>query len=154
MRFSVRSLRGKQFPPAWHAAFLAMLPAIETHAKLAFRHLNAEARAAVVQEVVCNACAAFARLVELNKIELAYPSVLARFGVAQTRDGRTVGARLNVRNVSPSYCQREKGISMDRLDRFDKQDEAWLEVPLEDKHAGPAEVAAIVPAAVLNGEGQ
>jgi len=143
MSFSKEPCRGKKSAPAWHAAFLAMVPKIETHAKLAFRHLNTEARAEAVQEVICNACAAMARLVELNKIELAYPSVLARFGVAQTRDGRKVGGRLNVHDVSSPYCQREKGISIDRLDKFDKQDEAWLEVLLEDKHAGPAEVAAI-----------
>ncbi|MFH1265007.1 MAG: hypothetical protein ABIK89_04725 [Planctomycetota bacterium] len=30
--------------PAWHATFLAMLPTIKTHAKIAFRHLDPEAR--------------------------------------------------------------------------------------------------------------
>jgi hypothetical protein len=37
-----------------------------------------------------------------------YPSALARFGVAQTKDGRKVGGRLNVRDVSFPYCQRER----------------------------------------------
>jgi hypothetical protein len=143
MRYAKKSLRCKKSPPAWHQDFMAMVPKIETHAKLAFRHLGAEARAEAVQEVICNACAAFARLVELNKVESAYPSALARFGVAQTKDGRKVGGRLNVRDVSSPYCQREKGLTVDRLDKFDKQDEAWLEVLLEDRHAGPAEVAAM-----------
>mgnify|MGYP000685840832 CR=1 FL=1 len=31
-------------PPAWHPDFLEMLPAIETHAKVAFRNLDPEAR--------------------------------------------------------------------------------------------------------------
>jgi len=132
----------KKSPPDWHDAFVAMVPKIETHAKLAFGYLGAEAREEAVQEVVCNACAAFARLVELNKHELAYPSALARFGVAQTRDGRKVGGRLNIRDVSSPYCQREKGITVERLDSFDKHQEVWLEVLVEDKHAGPAEVAA------------
>ena len=142
MRSSKESVPCKKSPPAWHHAFLAMLPTIQTHAQLAFRHLPAEARGEAVQEVVCNACAAFARLVELNKIELAYPSALARFGVAQTKDGRKVGGRLNVRDVSSPYCQREKGITVEHLDKFDKQDESWLEVLVEDRRAGPAEVAA------------
>ena len=74
---------------------------------------------------------------------LGLPQRLARFGVAQTRDGRKVGGHLNVRDVSSPYCQREKGITVDRLDKFDRREEAWLEVLLEDRHAGPAEVAAI-----------
>ena len=143
MRSAKKSVRCKQSPPAWHAEFMAMLPQIESHAQLAFRNFGAEARGEAVQEVVCNACAAFARLVELNKTAVAYPTAFARFGVAQTKDGRKVGGRLNIRNVSSPYCQRKKGITVDRLDRFDKQEEAWLEVLLEDRHAGPAEVAAM-----------
>ena len=142
MRLSKKSLACKQSPLAWHETFVAMAPAIETHAKLAFRGLRGEAREEAVQEVVCNACAAFARLVELNKTELAYPTALARFGVAQTRAGRKVGGRLNIRDISSPYCQREKGIQIERLDRFDQQQEAWLEVLVEDRRAGPAEVAA------------
>ena len=77
MRFPNKSVRCKKSPPAWHDDFLAMVPKIERHARHAFRALRAEARAEAVQEVVCNACAAFARLVELDKIELAYPTALA-----------------------------------------------------------------------------
>ena len=40
MKKSEKPARCKKTPPAWHAAFEAMLPAIETHAKFAFRHLN------------------------------------------------------------------------------------------------------------------
>ena len=72
---------------------------------------------------------------------MAYASALARFGVAQTRDGRKVGGRLNVHDVSSVYCQREKGITLEQLDKFDKEEEAWQEVLVEDRHAGPAEVA-------------
>ncbi len=50
---------------------------------------------------------------------------------------------MNIRDVSSPYCQREKGITVDRLDRFDKQEEDWLEVLLEGRRAGPAEVAAM-----------
>ncbi len=143
MKSSKKAVPGKKSPPAWQQDFMAMVPSIEKHAKHAFRTLRAEPRAEAVQEVVCNACAASARLVELNKVALAYPSALARFGVAQTRDGRKVGGHLNVRDVSSSYCQREKGIKVDRLDKFDQQDEAWLEVLIEDRRAGPAEVAVM-----------
>jgi hypothetical protein len=96
-----------------------------------------------VQEVICNACCAYVRLVELNKTALAYPSALARFGVRQTKDGRKVGGRLNIRDVSSDYCQKRKGLLLERLDKFDLEEHAWREVLVEDRRAGPAEVAAI-----------
>ena len=64
--------RSRKSIPTWHAVFFAMLPAIVTHAKIAFRHLNSEARAEAVEEVVCNALRAFVRLVELGKADIAY----------------------------------------------------------------------------------
>jgi hypothetical protein len=143
MRSSNSRVRCLQSPPAWHGAFMAMAPAIESHAKIAFGYLDAEARDEAIQEIICNACCAYARLVELGKTNLAYPSALARFGVAQTREGRKVGGRLNIRDVSSVHCQREKGITVEPLDKFDREEGAWQEVLVEDKHAGPAEVAAI-----------
>ena len=40
--------------PAWHAGFLEMLPAIRRQARLAFRHLDPEAREEAVEEAVAN----------------------------------------------------------------------------------------------------
>ena len=128
--------------PAWHAPFLAMLPTIKTHAKIAFRHLDPEAREEAVQEAVCNACCAVARLAELGKLDLAYPSVLARYAVAQVKDGRKVGCKLNVRDVLSPYCQQRKEITVERLDKYDADEGCWLEVLVEDRNAGPAETAA------------
>jgi hypothetical protein len=108
--------------PRWHKVFLAMLPQIVAHARIAFRYLKPEARAEAVQEVVHNALKAFVRLVQLQKTELAYPTVLARFGVAQTRDGRKVGNRLNVHDVLSPYCQQRKKVFVERLDRFDEEE--------------------------------
>ena len=77
-----------QNPSAWQAAFLAMLPAIATHARVAFRRLDPEAKAEAIQEVVANAFVAFARLIQLGKIDIAYASPLARYAVAQVNDGQ------------------------------------------------------------------
>ena len=100
------------------------MPLIETHARIAFRRLDAEARAEMVQEVLCNACRAYARLVELGKKDLAYPSALARFGVAQAKEGRKVGGRLNIRDVMSAYCQQQKHVVVEQLDKFDKEEDA------------------------------
>ncbi len=143
MKASENSTRCKKNPPAWHAAFEAMIPIIATHARVAFRHLRAEARAEAIQETVCNACQAYARLVELGKTDVAFPSALARFGVSQTREGRKVGGKLNCRDILSDYCQRKKNLLVERLDRHDSEEQAWAEILVEDKHAGPAETAIV-----------
>lgn len=137
-----RRMHRKKSPPAWHAAFMAMMPAIRTHAKIAFRHLRAEARQEAVEEVICNSCAAFARLVELGKSDCAYPSVLAHYGVAQVRAGRRVGCRLNINDLASDYCQRRKNVTIDRLDTYNVDEDSWQEIVVEDRRAGPAETAA------------
>lgn len=135
-------VRGKRSLPAWHAGFEAMMPLIERHAKVAFRYLDAEAREEAIQETVCNACRAYARLAELDKVDVAYPSVLARFGVAQTKAGRRTGGRLNCHDVLSEYCQRKKRLLVERLDQFDVDEKGWAEILIEDQHSGPAEIAA------------
>ena len=121
MKTETKEIRRKKSPPAWHDGFVSMIPTIQTYAKIAFRHLDAEAREEAVQEVLCNACCAYARLVELDKADLAYASVLARFAVAQTKVGRKVGGKLNCRDISSEYCQRRKRLNVERLDRFDSE---------------------------------
>ncbi|MCE9552905.1 MAG: hypothetical protein K8T91_05955 [Planctomycetes bacterium] len=132
----------KRSVPRWHKKFLAMLPLIRRHAAVSFRQLDPEARAEAVQEVICNAMAAYRRLVELKKEQVAYPSALARYGVAQVRAGRRLGGSLNVRDVTSVHCQLNKGVHIDRLDYFDDEEMAWTEVLIEDRTAGPAETAA------------
>jgi len=129
--------------PRWHRAFLAMLPRIIGHARLAFAYLKPEARAEAVQEVVSNALRAFVRLVELGKADVAYASPLARYGVAQVRDGRKVGASLNIRDVLSPHCQRQKNVIVERLEHFDEEENDWSEAIVEDRTAGPADIARV-----------
>jgi hypothetical protein len=96
----------------------------------------------MVQEVIASALAAYSRLVERGKEQLAFPSALARFAVAQVWHGRQVGNRLNVRDVTSRYAQQRKGFHVERLDQFDASDDEWKEVLIEDRRATPADVAA------------
>jgi len=132
----------RQPKSTWHADFLNMLPAIERRAKFALRHLGAEAREEAMQEVVANTLVAYLRLVELGKADIAYPTVLARYAVAQVLGGRKVGGRLNVRDVMSSYAQQNKGFKVDRLESCDGDTGQWREILVEDQHATPADVAA------------
>ena len=126
----------------WQARFLVMLPLIETHARLVFRRLDPEARDDAVQEVIANAFVAFARLVQLQKADVAYPSALARFAVAQFRDGRRVGNRMNVRDVLSPYAQKRRRKPVERLDRFDETRGEWMEAVVEDHRTPVADQVA------------
>lgn len=138
-----RSPRAGKPTPAWHQVFLSMLPKITRYAKIAFRNLDREARLEAVQNVVANSCAAVAGLAKRGKLDLCYPTVLARFGIKQTRDHRITGGSLNIKDVLSKYCQANKRVHVDRLDKFNEADNAWEEVVVEDKTAGPDEIARV-----------
>jgi hypothetical protein len=119
-----------------------MLPVIERQARIAFKYVRPEAREDAVEEVAANALVAFVRLIELGKADVAYPTPLAKYGIRQVKDGRRVGTKLNVRDISSTYCQQRTGAILERLDRFDRDEGQWLEILVEDRRAGPAETAA------------
>ena len=127
--------------PSWHSGFLNLLPAIRHHTLRCFRHLDRAARDEAVQECIANATVAYARLAALGKESIAYASPLANYAVKQFRDGRRVTGQ-NGRDVLSEFCQKHKGVVVQRLDHFDAQDEAWQELVVEDRHATPADVAA------------
>jgi DNA-directed RNA polymerase specialized sigma24 family protein len=137
-----KPVRRRKRVPNWQQPFLEMLPAIKNYARRAFRDRDPEAREDAVQEVLANAAVAFARLAELDKIDLAYPQVLARYAIAQYHDGRRVGSRLRIGDVMSPYAKRKKGFRVESLDRFDKESGEWLEAVVEDTHTPVPEQVA------------
>ena len=128
--------------PTWHAGFMAMLPRIKEHAEVAFRGLSAEAREDAICETVANAMVAYVGLVKRGKVDVAYPTVLARYGVAHFRAGRRVGSRLNSDDVLSDYAQKKKGFDVERLDLFDRDTGGWSEAVVEDRRTPVPEQAA------------
>jgi len=96
-----------------------------------------EARAEAVQNVVANTWVALVALARRGKLDLAYPTVLARYGVAQTRDFRVVGGHLHIKDVLSPYCQAKKSVKVERLDRFDDEENAWQEAVVQDTRTAP-----------------
>jgi RNA polymerase sigma factor (sigma-70 family) len=139
---SVKRPKSETLAPAWHAAFLAMLPAIRRQAQITFRKVPLELRHDLIQEVIANCFTAYSRLVELGQEDVAFPSALARFAVAQIRVGRRVGNRLRVRDVMSEYAQHRKKFQVEPLHYFDEEENCWQEIVVEDKRATPAEIAA------------
>ena len=134
--------KAKKKPQHDDAAFEAMLPTIRRQAKHAFRAVRRELREELVAEVVANSFIAYRRLVERDKADLAYPSVLARFAIKQVRVGRRVGNNLNVRDVTSHYCQRAKGVRLQRLTGAQDHCGRWQDIVVEDKTATPADIVA------------
>ena len=132
----------KSATPAWHKAFMGLLPRICQYARFAFRGLDPESKQEAIQSVVTGALNAYVRLVQLGKADIAYATPLAMYAIRQYRDGRRLGCRLNVRDISSLYAQKRKGIVLQRLDKFDTDEGVWKEILIADKTVGPAELAA------------
>jgi len=128
--------------PAWHDRFLAMLPAIRAQARFAFKHLPPHIRKESIDEVAANALVAYARLVELGKEDLAYPTPLAGYGIAQFRCGRRVGSSLNSHDVLSRYARQKNGFAVERLDRQNHETGEWAEAVIEDYRTPVADQAA------------
>jgi hypothetical protein len=129
--------RSRRSSTAWQDLFLTMLPAIRRHARFSFRHLPPELCDECIQEAICNACCAVSRLADLDKLDLAYAAPLAKYAVAQVRDGRKVGGHLNCRDVMSPHCQRRKNVAVERLDHFDRNENAWREAVIQDTRTAP-----------------
>lgn len=127
---------------AWHAGFLAMLPAIRRQARISFRALPQENREEMIQEVIANCMVAYRRLVKRGRQGLAFPSPLARFAIAQVRAGRRIAGKLTDRDVTSRHAQERNGFSVGRLDCFDPVENQWEEIVVEDKRSTPADIAA------------
>ena len=129
--------------PAWHRRFLLMLPGLRRAASFRCRNLSPSRRQEVVNDIVGTCCAFYVRLVEKGQEERAHFSTLVKFAAAQLGQGRQVGTRLNVRDVSSPYCQRRQGIRLERLDLYDETEATWKEILIEDRrHSDPASIAA------------
>jgi hypothetical protein len=126
----------------FHQQFLTMLPMIRRQAWIAFRGTDTESRHELTQEVVANAFCAFIGLARRNKLAVAYPTPLAQFAIRQVRAGRRVGSQLNKNDLLSPYSRRIQGLTIERIDQHDLRNGVIQEALVEDRQAGPAEIAA------------
>jgi transposase-like protein len=129
-------------PSGWQQGFLVMMSDIVRSAHIAFRNLDPEARQEAVQEVLVSAMLAYVRLFERQKVDVAYPSALARFAIAQYRVGRRVSTKLNCNDVLSPFARRKKNFRVETLTGGKGNYSSWRELLPENREAGPAETAA------------
>jgi hypothetical protein len=101
---------------ALHAHFLAILPRIETHARICFRDVKCPGRRAdAVAEAVALAWKWFLRLAEQGKDVNEFVSALADYAVRHVRSGRRLCGQEKARDVLSPRAQRQKGFRVEAL---------------------------------------
>jgi hypothetical protein len=121
--------------------FLELLPTIQQQANFAFRRVPVEAREELIQEVVDQAYSLFVRLWQRRKMALVYTTPLAQFAIEKVRAGRRLGSQADIRDVMSPRARGTKGFIIERLDHFNLQTRQWCEALVEDRTAGPAQIA-------------
>lgn len=139
---SKKSVRFPLEPRSWQNRFLVLLPTIKSQTLFALRKLRRDQREEAMQEVIARVYAAYVALVKRGRESIAYPTPLVRFALAQYRDGRRLGSRLNINDVMSPYCQRIRGIRRETFDGFELRGDAWQEVLVENGKSTPADIAA------------
>ena len=128
--------------PISHAKFLCLLPLIRRHAQFAFRKASDGMKEDLVAEAIANSFAAFSRLAQRGREDLAYATPLARYAIRRVRSGRRIGGSLSNRDIlSPRVIARQ-GLVRQPMYQWDRETRAWHELLIEDHTAGPAETAA------------
>ncbi len=121
--------------------FLSMLPEIRKQANFAFRRVPLDAREELIQEVVAQAYGLFVRLCQRRKLGLVYATPLTQFAIKKVRAGRRLGSRANSQDVMSPSAAVAKGFAIERLERFNARTGQWREALVEDRTAGPAQIA-------------
>jgi hypothetical protein len=90
-----------------HAQFLHILPRIETHAQIRFRHLRCPGkRADAIAETIAVAWKWYLRIVEQGKDVSEFVMVLADYAVRHVRSGRRLCGQEKAKDVLSSRAQR------------------------------------------------
>jgi hypothetical protein len=98
-----------------HAVFLSILPRIELHGRVYFRHKNADAREDFVAEMVGLCWKWFVRLVERGKDPTQFVSALATFAARAVNSGRRVCGQERANDVLSPSAQKRHGFVVERL---------------------------------------
>ena len=138
------SLRPGQGAGALHAPFLALLPRIERHARIAFRHLGCpQGRDDAVGEAVALAWRSYLRLVERGKDPAQFVSKFADYAARAVRRGRRVcGQEAGQEVLSPRAQARHDFAVLRLLQRTTLNGSPLEEALLDNAVTPPPEAAA------------
>src|SRR5262245_38334044 len=99
-----------------HAAFLAILPRFQLHARVYFRHLKCPAKKEdAVQEVLALCWLWFLRLTERGKDVTQFASALANYAARAVRRGRRLCGAERANEVLSPVARRRHGFRVEAL---------------------------------------
>jgi hypothetical protein len=126
----------------WQVGFLAVLPAVQTHAKIRFRHLRADRREEAIQEAIAFACVSYQRLVYQGKLEALRASTLAEFAVRRVRGGRFAACRQHSQDVLGPSAHQRHGFDVRSLTPSREDQDGWQATLIECRRVLPSDMAA------------
>jgi hypothetical protein len=120
-----------------HAVFLSILPRIELHGRVYFRHKNADMREELVAEMVGICWKWFVRLIERGKDPTAFVSALATFAARAVNSARRVCGQERSRDMLSPSAQRRHGFVVEKLPDYSTLCGTSLEEALIENTATP-----------------
>jgi hypothetical protein len=126
-----------------HDGFLPLVPIVERHAYVVFRHLPPSEREECACEAVAAAFLAYLSLTARGLDPFQFPSVLATRAAQHVQADRHVGGSLNRQDVLSRAAQRSQGFTVQSLQQLTHvYHEAWWEAVTDTAQTPPDEAAA------------
>jgi hypothetical protein len=121
-----------------HTRFLSILPRIEKHAHVYFRHVRCkEHKADLVAEVVALAWKWFVRLAERSKDATQFPSTLASYAARAVKSGRRVTGQIPPKDILSERAQQRHHFCVGKLPDFSTESTNPLAEALADNTVSP-----------------
>lgn len=99
-----------------HARFVSILPRIQHHGFIYFRHVRCrQKRADCIAEMVALAWKWFIRLAQKGRDACRFPSVLATFAARAVRSGRRLAGQINAKDIMNEQNQQRRGYVVGKL---------------------------------------
>jgi hypothetical protein len=126
-----------------HVDFLALLPRIETHARISFRSERCSSRRAdLIAETVAIAWRWYRSLIERGKDPARFPTALATLAARAVRCGRRIAGAAKAKDVLNDIAQRRHGFTVSKLPDFSTLTSNPLADALRDNRCTPPPDAA------------
>jgi hypothetical protein len=101
-----------------HASFLAILPRIERHGRIYFRHLSPHRRADAVQEMRALGWKWLLQLHEHGKDPACFLKAFTTYLARAVNSGRRLAGRAKAKDVLNPHAQRRHGFQVEHLPTF------------------------------------
>ena len=125
-------------PGRLQAGFLVLLPRIELHARVSFRHLKCpHRRADAIAEAVALAWTWYVGLARRGHDAARFPGALASFAVRAVRSGRRLCGQERARDALSPAAQRRHGFAVGRLPDCSTPSSTPLADALQDNTRSP-----------------